>query len=513
MAGTSSTRNMLRLLSLIWTFNRYGTGRSLQRVGVPAWLCNVLGTFAKPNLPAREGERLRLAFAAMGPTFIKLGQALSTRADLVGEEIAEDLSDLQDNLPPFPTAQAKRVIENELGQPLAALYRDFDDVPIAAASIAQVHFALTPDGAPVAVKVLRPGIRQAFARDISLFYWIADLLIRWMPQTRRLKPREVIRTFDRSIQRELDLRMEAASAERLRENLTHDPETYIPLVDWNRTATSVLTMERVDGIPISDVEALKAAGHDINQLIVSAAKSLFQQVFRDGYFHADLHPGNLFVNSKGQIVLVDFGITGTMNAQDQWFIAEILRGFLQEDFHHVAQVHIDAGYVPRHHSVDDFALACRAIAKPILDKPLQQISIGRLLGQLFAVSAAFEMETQPQLLLMQKNMVLAEGIGRMLNPNVNMWKLAEPLSEDWAKARLSPQGKAKAFVKEAQYYAHRLPLLAQRMDAALACFDEKGLRLHPETVARMEAQRARFYNRLTLLAVLLIGLIGFIALS
>ena len=225
MAGTSSTRNMLRLLSLIWTFNRYGTGRSLQRVGVPAWLCNVLGTFAKPNLPASEGERLRLAFAAMGPTFIKLGQALSTRADLVGEEIAEDLYDLQDNLPPFPTAQAKRVIENELGQPLAALYRDFDDVPIAAASIAQVHFALTPDGAPVAVKVLRPGIRQAFARDISLFYWIADLLIRWMPQTRRLKPREVIRTFDRSIQRELDLRMEAASAERLRRSGKRPPCT------------------------------------------------------------------------------------------------------------------------------------------------------------------------------------------------------------------------------------------------------------------------------------------------
>lgn len=484
-------RNFSRALKLAYIFSRYGAGDSLKRVGVPPSICALFSLFARPRLPEREGERLCLALTAMGPTFIKLGQALSTRADLVGEAVAEDLSGLQDDLPPFPSHLARKIVEAELGIPVEEAFAHFEDEPVAAASIAQVHLATTSEGMDVAVKILRPGIRHEFSQDLALFDWIAAQLEMLLPAMRRLKPREVVQTFERSIRRELDLRMEAACADRIRENVKQDPEVYIPAVDWNRTAESVLTLERIDGIPISDVEALKAAGHDVNQLIIAAANTFFQQVFRDGFFHADLHPGNIFVNRRGQLVLVDFGITGSLDRRSQWFVAEILRGFLNEDFRHVAEVHIMAGYVPRNHSVEDFALACHAIAKPILGKPLQDISAGKLLGQLFQVSALFDMETQPQLLLLQKNMVLAEGMGRMLNPNINMWKLAEPLIEDWARSHLTPQGRARMLAEELSRSAKRIPELAHRLDSIITTTDLHGLKLHPDSIRALRHSHNR----------------------
>ncbi|MGB1540511.1 MAG: AarF/UbiB family protein, partial [Rickettsiales bacterium] len=342
---------------------------------MPGWLCGALNLLASPNLPNREGERLCLALEAMGPTFIKLGQALSTRADLMSEAVAEDLARLRDRLPPFSAQHMRKTVEADLEAPLDTLFAKFEEEPVAAASIAQVHLATTPDGEKVAVKVLRPGIRSAFTRDIALFYWIAEQLELRFPPLRRLKPVAVVETFEDSIHKELDLRMEAAAAETLRNNTLEDNGLYIPAIDWNRTAERVLTMERIEGIPISDVEAIKEAGHDVNQLLKIAADSLFQQVFRDGFFHADLHPGNLFVLPDGRLAAVDFGITGRIDKRNRIFIAEILRSFLQGDYRQVAEVHIAAGYVPSHHHVDDFALACMAIGKPVLGKPLQDISI------------------------------------------------------------------------------------------------------------------------------------------
>lgn len=495
-----SVRHSLRLLHLAYTFGRCGAAMSLRRAGFPLWFCRGFSLLSRYRLPKREGERLRLALGEMGPTFIKLGQALSTRSDLVGEEMAEDLALLQDRIPPFPSPVARSIIEEDFEQSISELFREFNDETVAAASIAQVHFATTIDGHDVAVKVLRPGIHEAFDKDIDLFYWIARMVERHLPVTRRLKPVEVVRTFEASIQRELDLRMEAAAGQTLRDNTQHDEGFYVPRVDWSRSSERVLTLERIQGIPISDVTALKAAGHDTEALVAKAANTLFKQVFRDGFFHADLHPGNLFVGEKGELIAVDFGITGRLDRKSQLFIAEILRSFLNEDYRRVAEVHIMAGYVPPHKSVDDFALACMAIGKPILGKPLQEISIGQLLGQLFRVSALFEMETQPQLLLLQKNMVLAEGVGRMLNPNINMWKLAEPLIADWADHHLSAEGRIKLVAAEAYEAAKRLPILLRRIDDALHCFDGNGLKLHPQTLQTLQHHRAYWHRQWLALA-------------
>lgn len=494
-----SLRHGGRLLHLAYTFGRCGAAMSLTRAGLPLWFCRLFSLISRRRLPKREGQRLRLALGEMGPTFIKLGQALSTRSDLVGEEVAEDLAQLQDRIPPFPSHLARKIIEQDMEQSIDSLFTDFDDTPIAAASIAQVHYAVTTEGREVAVKVLRPGIREAFAKDIDLFYWMAQMVERHMPETRRLKPVEIVRTFEGSIQRELDLRMEAAAGQKLRDNTRNDAGFYVPEIDWSRTTQHVMTLERIKGIPISDIAALRAAGHDMNNLVEKAAATLFNQVFRDGFFHADLHPGNLFVGAQGELIAVDFGITGRLDRKNQLFIAEILRAFLEQDYHRVAEVHIMAGYVPAHQSVDDFALACMAIGKPILGRPLQDISIGQLLGQLFAVSTLFEMETQPQLLLLQKNMVLAEGVGRMLNPHVNMWHLAEPLIERWAQQHLSLEGRAKLVAGEVYEAAKRLPVLMRRVDEALHSFDGEGFKLHPESLKAMQQHRSHWQRRWWLL--------------
>jgi ubiquinone biosynthesis protein len=506
-----SARHGLRLLHLAYTFGRCGAAMSLRRAGLPLWFCRSFALLSRTRLPEREGERLRMALSEMGPTFIKLGQALSTRSDLVGEEVAEDLAHLQDRIAPFPATVAHQTIEADFEAPLSSLFDDFDDTPVAAASIAQVHFATTADGREVAVKVLRPGIREAFAKDIGMMYWIATMVEQHLPETRRLKPVEIVRTFEASIEKELDLRMEAAAGQTLRDNTFHDAGFYVPEVDWARTSASVLTLERIHGTPISDVAALKAAGFVMDDLIAKAANTLFKQVFRDGFFHADLHPGNLFVSPAGDLIAVDFGITGRIDSRNQLFIAEILRAFLNEDYRRVAEVHIMAGYVPAHQSVDDFTLACMAIGKPILGKPLQDISIGQLLGQLFKVSALFEMETQPQLLLLQKNMMLAEGVGRMLNPHVNMWRLAAPLIEEWAQSHLSLEGRARLIAGELSAAAKRLPTLLRKFDAAIESFEQGGVRLHPDTLRDMQQNRAYWHRQW--LAVAWVTILGALILA
>ncbi|MGR0184784.1 MULTISPECIES: 2-polyprenylphenol 6-hydroxylase [Azospirillum] len=435
--------------------------------------------------PGRVGQRLARALADLGPTYIKLGQLLSTRSDLVGERMALDLAELQDKLPPFPGAQARAIVEEELGAPIGTLFRSFDEVPVAAASIAQVHFAVTAEGREVAVKVLRPGIENAFERDIDLFYWLAELAVVVMPKLKRLRPREVVDTFARTSRLEMELRMEAAAASELGDNFKDDPTFNVPAIDWDRTARRVLTLERIRGFKVDESERLDAAGFDRDEILAKASASFFNQVFRDGFFHADLHPGNLFVTHDGNITAVDFGIMGRLDRATRTYLADMLIGFLTGDYRRVAVVHFEAGYVPRHQSIEVFTQACRAIGEPLQNKPLSEISVGRLLAQLFAVTEQFEMETQPQLLLLQKSMLTAEGVGRFLNPDINMWELARPLIEDWMRENRGPEAQILDDLEAVVSTVRRLPRLVNQAERAAAELADGGLRLHPHSIKHM----------------------------
>jgi ubiquinone biosynthesis protein len=430
----------------------------------------------------RPGVRLALAMQRLGPAFIKLGQSLATRSDLIGEEIAADLSLLQDRLPPFPTAEAITVIEAELGLKLPEIYTQFEPVPVAAASVAQVHFAVTTEGREVAVKVLRPGIADAFARDLDLLSWLAEGLLRLQPGLRRLKPVEVVGRLQDSVAFEMDLRLEAAAASEFAENFRGDPDFRVPAIDWSRTGKRVLTTERIHGIRIDDRDALIAAGHDPREVVRKAAAAFFAMVFRDGFFHADLHPGNMFVAADGAVVAVDFGITGRLDRKHRYYLADMLLAFLTGRYRRVAEVHFEAGFVPATESIDDFTQAARSIGEPLLERPLEQISVARLLSQLFQITRQFKMETQPQLLMLQKTMVLAEGLGRRLDPGVNMWALSRPLVEDWMRVHRSPPARAAQAAAELAEGLQRLPALFADVERGLRQLGEGGLKLHPDTL-------------------------------
>ncbi len=351
--------------------------------------------------------------------------------------------------------------------PLDTLFAQFEDEPVAAASIAQVHFAVTTEGDEVAVKVLRPKIEAAFARDLDLFYWIAGIVHRLRPDFRRLKPVEVVRTFAESVQLEMDFRMEAAAASELGENFAGDPTFRVPRVDWQRTGRRVLTLERIHGIPVDEHDALVAAGHDPTEILSHAAASFFNQVFRDGFFHADQHPGNAFIDEAGTIVAVDFGIMGRLDHKTRIYLADMLMGFLSRDYDKVADVHFRAGFVPQDKSRAAFSQALRAVAEPIFDKPLHEVSIARLLGLLFQITERFEMETQPQLLLLQKTMLVTEGVGRKLNPHENMWALARPLIEDWMRLHRGPPARVLEAVRSLSETAERLPTILANLEQGL----------------------------------------------
>jgi ubiquinone biosynthesis protein len=439
----------------------------------------------------RRGERLADALVELGPSFIKLGQVLSTRSDLIGDEMARDLALLQDKLPPFHTEVARAIIEAELEAPITALYQSFDDTPVAAASMAQVHFAVTTEGAEVAVKILRPDVEQRFKRDMALFEWLADVMDRTLPDLRRLRPKEMVDTMRQSVEMELDLRYEAAGAVELKANMEGQDGFYVPTIDWQRTSARVLTLERLYGIAGNDLEAIQAAGHDFDAILTHAANAFFVQVFRDGFFHADMHPGNLFILKDGRIGVVDFGIMGRLDYQNRVFLAQILSGFLREDYLLVAKVHADLGIIPPHKSVEQFAMACMAIGKPILGKSLSEISVAKLLSQLFHISEAFEMRLQPQLLLLQKTMMLAEGIGRSLNPSINMWKMSEPMIMAWYHQNLSKPAMALARVEQTMQQLQRLPEVLEAFNNALHRVSEGRLVLDPATLNALGGNRRR----------------------
>ena len=488
-----SLRNLARLLRILLTLVRHDALFPLDRTAAAAPFLRVTRLVRRRShgAPSRPGERLAAALTELGPSFIKLGQILSTRADLLGDEITEDLAMLQDRLPPFSGRRARALIEGEFEQPLENLFQSFDETAVAAASIAQVHFAVTTDGREVAVKVLRPGITRAFARDLDLFMWLARLTERTQPSLRRLKPVEVVETLAQSVQLEMDLRFEAAAASELAENFAGDPSFRMPRIDWLRTGRTVLTTERIAGIRVDDREALLAAGHSIDDLLRNAAGAFFKQVFRDGFFHADLHPGNIFVDSDGALAVVDFGIMGRLDRETRYYLADMLLGFLSGDYRRVAEVHFDAGYVPRRRSIDAFTQACRSIGEPILGKPLSEISIARLLGQLFHVTEQFEMETQPQLLLLQKTMVLVEGVGRRLDPTANIWTLARPLVEAWMRENRGPEAVLRQRIDTLLEAIDEVPRLLRGLDKIVTDWASEGVVMHAESLATQAAHRAR----------------------
>ena len=455
----------------------------------------------------RKERRVASAITSLGPSYIKLGQFLATRADLIGPELASDLRHLQDRLPPFSMAEARRTIEQQLGGKLEDHFAEFGP-PIAAASIAQVHKAAAIDNGvrrDVAVKVLRPGIEKQFKHDLDSYFFAARQIERFHPPTRRLRPVAVVETLAHSVQIEMDMRLEAAAISEMADNIAQDktPELggfRVPTVDWRRTAQRVLTLEWIDGIPIADHAALKAAGHDLHKLGLTMLQSFLRHAMRDGFFHADMHQGNLLVDKQGRVVAVDFGIMGRLGPKERRFLAEILHGLITRDYHRTAAIHFEAGYVPPHQSVELFAQAMRAIGEPIHGRTASEISMADLLGQLLAYTDVFDMETRPELLLLQKTMVVVEGVARGLDPDLNIWTAAEPIAREWVESNLGVAGRLREAGEGAELFGKVLaevPRLLERAEStalALAEMSRGGLRLDEETVERLAAAQSH-HNR------------------
>ena len=401
------------------------------------------GIWFERRRAAARGERLRLALEELGPIFVKFGQAVSTRRDLLPVDIADELARLQDRVPPFPGEMAPAIVESAYGKPVSEVFAEFDTTPLAAASIAQVHVARLTDGKEVVVKVLRPGMREWIERDLEVLYQIADLAHRFWSEGRRLRPREIVAEYEKTVLDELDLLREAANASQLKRNFQGSDLLYVPEVYWDYCRLNVMVMERIHGVPISDMTRLQAAGANIRRLAENGVKIFFTQVFRHNFFHADMHPGNIFVTiddpQHPRYAAVDFGIVGTLDPRDQHYLAENFLAVFDRDYRRVATLHLESGWVPANTRVDEMESAVRTVCEPIFDRPLQDISFGQILLRLFEISRRFNMEIQPQLILLQKTLLNVEGLGRDLYPQLDIWQTASPILREWMRERTSPR--------------------------------------------------------------------------
>lgn len=408
-----------------------------------------------------RGQRIRLALEELGPVFVKLGQVLSTRRDLLPDDIGDELTLLQDKVRPITSEVARREIEKSLNDRIDVVFKSFEDVPIASASIAQVHGVILHDGTDAIVKVLRPGIQETIDRDVSLMYLLADMAAAVLHDGKRLRPREVVAEYDRTIHDELDLVAEATNAVVLRNNFQDSDTLYIPQIYWDYTRATVMVQERIDGIPIRDIKAMEAIGMNMKKLAEHGVEIFYTQVFEHNFFHADMHPGNIFVSSENpdhpKYIAVDFGIVGSLTEEDQRYIGENLLAFFQRDYRRVAQLHVDSGWVPRHTRVSELEAGVRAVCEPIFDKPLSEISFGEVLLQLFHVARRFEMEVQPQLVLLQKTLLNIEGLGRQLYPELDIWATGKPFLQRWVVKNNHPGTVIKRFMDQAPAVLKAMP--------------------------------------------------------
>ena len=457
---------LLRLAKILWIAARFGLDEFALAQG--SRLARVLSTLLFfRSLSEPRGVRLRRALEALGPIFVKFGQALSTRRDLLPADLADELARLQDRVPPFPGELAVTEIERAFGRPIAKVFDAFDLQPVASASVAQVHFAVLPGGGEAAVKILRPGMLPVIIEDLALLDAGAGLIERFWADGKRLRPREVVAEFSRHVFEELDLMHEAANASQLRRNFSDSPLLAVPEVYWDWCTSTVMTMQRMHGTPVSQVEELRRQGVDIRRLARAGVEIFFTQVFRDGFFHADMHPGNILVTPQGRYVALDFGIMGALSDTDKQYLAQNFLAFFRRDYHRVAQAHLEAGWVPAGTRADEFESAVRAVCEPIFDRPLKQISFGRVLLQLFQASRRFNVEIQPQLVMLQKTLLNIEGLGRQLDPDLDLWTTAKPFLEKWMREQIGLRGLLRGLRNEAPHWAALVPQLPRLLHRAL----------------------------------------------
>jgi len=463
---------LVRLLSIVSVSIRYGLDEFFlghERVRGLRALINAL--FFWRALEEPRAVRLRLALEALGPIFVKFGQVLSTRRDLLPTDIADELAGLQDRVPPFPAGEVMAILQRAYGKPASQVFREFNAEPVASASVAQVHLARLPDGTEVAVKVLRPGIRPVIDKDLALLHAGATLMEWLWADGRRLRPHEVVDEFAKHLEVELDLLREASNASQLRRNFADSSLLLVPEVHWDYCSSEVMVMERMHGTPVSHVDALRAQGVDIPKLARAGVEIFFTQVFRDGFFHADMHPGNILVMTEGEMsgryVALDFGIMGTLTETDKNYLAQNFLGFFRRDYRRVAEAHIESGWAPKGTRVDDFEAAIRAVCEPVFAKPFKEISFGRLLLRLFQTSRRFNIRVQPQLVLLQKTLLNIEGLGRDLDPELDLWQTAKPFLERWMAEQVGWRGLVERIRQEAPYWSAILPQLPRLVHQAL----------------------------------------------
>ncbi|WP_371924913.1 ubiquinone biosynthesis regulatory protein kinase UbiB [Endozoicomonas sp. SCSIO W0465] len=502
----------MRLLKIVAAVARNRLDNLIDPDRSPFWLRCLLillpwRYFIHNNAP--RGERIRLSLEALGPIFIKFGQILSTRRDLLPDDVSDELSRLQDDVPPFPAEEAIGIIESSLGgaseKRVDTLFARFDREPLASASIAQVHTAQLHTGEEVVVKVIRPGIDRVIRKDIGLMYLFARLLINLSKEARRLRPVEVVADYERTIFDELDLLREAANCSQLRRNFLASPLLYVPHVHWDYCRTKVMVIERIYGVPVSDIATLKAQNVDMKKLAERGVEIFFTQVFRDRFFHADMHPGNIFIDTSNpaepRYIGIDCGIIGTLEPEDQHYLASNLLAFFRRDYRKVAQLHVDSGWVPRETPVGELEAAIRTVCEPIFEKPLKDISFGQLLVRLFQVARRFNMQVQPQLVLLEKTLLNVEGLGRQLYPDLDLWATAQPYLEKWMKDQVSPTGILCSLREQSADWLLSTPVMAQKvMSTVRTLVDQQQAFHHQQVRAEKRRQKQRRFGALLLLA-------------
>ena len=509
-------RSLFRLITILATVLRFGLDQLALDGAAKTFDSRILNTLIalsrlgrRPKAP--RGVRLRMALEHLGPIFVKFGQVLSTRRDLLAEDIADELTKLQDRVPPFDSAIAVRTIETAFGKKIEAIFSEFDHTPVASASIAQVHLGRLLDGREVAIKVLRPGMLHVIEQDLGLLRLIARFVARFSSDGRRLKPVENVQEFDAYLHDELDLVREAANASQLRRNFADSDLLKIPEMIWDLCRRDVIVMERIYGIPINRFDELQARGIDLKRLSRDGVEIFFTQVFRDGYFHADMHPGNILVADRGphfgRYIALDFGIVGTLSETDKNYLAQNFLAFFRRDYRRVAELHVESGWVPADTRIDALETAIRGVCEPYFDRPLKEISLGQVLVRLFQASRRFNVEIQPQLTLLQKTLLNVEGLGRQLDPDLDLWKTAKPFLERWMQEQIGFKALRKSLMKESERWAQTLPQIPRLVHQALTHAGQEKQQLVQQQIAALERQQREIRQMLWFVIGLMLAML------